>query len=76
MKTTSFSSIDVVFSEGTTDIGIIMKVPGEGTMSTKVTPEELMILMVEMGNGLSGARKAEVIQRQKIELQREQRRSE
>ena len=75
MKTTSFSQLLVTYPEDTSDVHIEMRVPGEGSLSTKMTPEELLMFIVELGNGLTAARKVELLELQKRNLEIEKRRA-
>lgn len=69
MKTTSFGSINVEY-EG--DICLLtISSPMDGKVTVSMSPDELMMLLVEIGNGLSTGRAEELKRRIEQELKRE-----
>ena len=72
MKTTSFGIITVKH----TDDGPILRVKGagQGTVEISLTADEFLMLLVELHNGLTDSRKAELKERIAYNLQKEQRR--
>lgn len=73
MKTTSFSEVSVRYPKDTPDIEIGMKVPGEEQLTVTMSPEELLMFIVELGNGLRASRKVELLELQRYNLRMEQR---
>ena len=56
------------------DIQVTVKVPGEDPLSIGLSPDEVMIFLVELGNGLASCRGMELEGLKVRELLREQRR--
>jgi hypothetical protein len=75
MKTTSFGSITVEYPVDSPDIQIVMKVPGEPPLSLGLSPDEVMLFLVELGNGLASCRGMELENLKIRELLKERRRS-
>jgi len=74
MKTMSFGKINIKYTEG--DGGCIIEVsaPGQGAVEVDLTADELMMFLVEVGNGLRDARAREVVKEVQRNLMKEERR--
>jgi hypothetical protein len=73
MKTTSFGKINIRHE---VDGEVILEVssPSDGTVSLSMTPDEVMLFLVEVGNGLALARRIELSEKIKRNQLRENRR--
>ena len=73
MKTLGFYEIDTVVRE---DGSAVLRIKGNAgrAKNYELSADELMMLMVEMGNALADCRKVEDKKRKAKELRREQRR--
>ena len=73
MKTTSFGKINIRHE---VDGEVILEVssPSDGTVSLSMTPDEVMLFLVEVGNGLALARRVELADKIKRNQLREDRR--
>jgi hypothetical protein len=74
VKTTSFGSITARYPADKPDIIIEMKVPGSPLLSLELSPDEAMIFLVEIGNGLTSCRHKELQGLIARTLQKEQQR--
>ena len=73
MKTTSFGKINIRH-EGGGEVILEVSSPSDGTVSLSMTPDEVMLFLVEVGNGLALARRIELSEKIKRNQLREDRR--
>ena len=73
MKTTSFGKINIRHEEGG-EVILEVSSPSDGTVSLSMTPDEVMLFLVEVGNGMAEARRVELADKIKRNQLREDRR--
>ena len=72
MKTRNFSTVNIdVVEDGTCYLNVYA--PEDGSVSVELSPDELLIFLVEVSNGLHSGRLMEVAKVIEKELQKEQR---
>ncbi len=73
MKTLAFGTINVV-QGGEGDVTLVASSPSHGDFEMSLTPDELYLFLVDIGNQLSVARDIERKKREADDLLKEQRR--
>lgn len=74
MKTASFGVITVLENESG-EVSLRVASPSEGTVNVSMTPDELLLLIVELSNGLYAGRLAEARKIIEYNLEQERRKA-